>query len=330
MRDSSSFTSTISLAESEGSNLGESFPALPLVSMEHYAIEGLHARGGLGRILRARDLRLGRVVALKELVHHDRVSKLRFAREIQLTARLQHPSIVPVYEAGRWPNGTLFYAMKLITGRSLKELLGYGCSLDARLALLPHVVAVAEAIAYAHSERIIHRDIKPSNVIVGSFGETIVLDWGLAKNLDDVPVTHRSTPDEPWLPAGPILGTPAYMPPEQARGAQVDERADVYGLGAMVYHLLAGVPPFVGTSESIVAAVTRERPVPVSDREPSAPPALAAIVAKAMAAQPSDRHSSAGQLADDLHEFCAAQLARTTGPASSRKPRTWRSKFRWD
>jgi serine/threonine protein kinase len=149
---------------------------------ERYEQVNEHARGGLGRVVRAVDRRLGRTVAVKELLRHDPSNEARFLREAMITARLEHPGIVPVHEAGRWPNGDPYYVMKLVEGRTLKELIGEGQTLRERLGLLPHVIAVADAVGYAHSEGVIHRDLKPSNVIVGSFGETIVVDWGLARD----------------------------------------------------------------------------------------------------------------------------------------------------
>src|SRR6185369_10366378 len=180
--------------------------------------------------------KLGRDIAIKELISRSALNEVRFMREALITARLEHPGIVPVYEAGYWPDGTPFYAMKLVAGRSLRDLLIECKTIDDRIPLLHHVIAVADAIAYAHGRNIIHRDVKPSNVIIGDFGETVVIDWGLAKNLSasDEPPLERS----PWRPAravqgdeltsaGTVLGTPAYMPPEQRRGEPVDQRADV-------------------------------------------------------------------------------------------------------
>src|SRR4029077_4002737 len=137
-----------------------------------------------------------------------------------------------VYEIGRWPDGQPFYAMKLVAGTTLSAAIERAGALPARLALLAHVAAVAEALAYAHDAGVIHRDLKPSNVLVGSFGETVVIDWGLAKRSGDA-----SLPPVPEIVAaetisGAVMGTPAYMPPEQAIGQPVDERADVYALGA--------------------------------------------------------------------------------------------------
>src|SRR6188474_2886254 len=153
-------------------------------SPQRYQIICEHGRGGLGRVSRAFDRDLGRDVALKELIARTSTSEIRFLREALITARLEHPGIVPVHEAGRWPDGTPFYAMKLVAGRPLRELIAERTTVAERIGLLHHVIAVADAIAYAHGRNIIHRDLKPANVIVGDFGETIVIDWGLAKELN--------------------------------------------------------------------------------------------------------------------------------------------------
>src|ERR1051325_6732404 len=160
---------------------------------DRYHIMGEHGRGGLGRVSRAHDRELGRDVAIKELISRNPVDEVRFLREALITARLEHPGIVPVHEAGRWPDGTPFYAMKLVSGRSLRDLIAERPTGEARIGLLHHVIAVADAIAYAHGRNIIHRDLKPGNVIVGDFGETIVIDWGLAK---DITVTDESVSGE--------------------------------------------------------------------------------------------------------------------------------------
>jgi serine/threonine protein kinase len=211
-----------------------------------YHILGEHGRGGLGRVSRAHDVDLGRDIAIKELISRGHVGEVRFLREALITARLEHPGIVPVYEAGRWPDGTPFYAMKLVAGRPLRDLIAERATVDERIGLLHHVIAVADAIAYAHGRNIIHRDLKPSNVIVGDFGETVVIDWGLAKDLtaSDDPAaaagsSSRDSGDAGLTSAGSILGTPAYMAPEQERGEHVDQRADVYAIGAMLWELCA-------------------------------------------------------------------------------------------
>ena len=291
--------------------------ALPLVAREHYSVEGEFARGGMGRILSARDRRLGRAVALKELQAGATPEAARFVREALVTARLQHPAIVPIYEAGRWPDGAPFYAMKLVSGRSLDALIRETSGLPERLALLPHLLAVAEAVAYAHSQRVIHRDLKPANVLVGAFGETVLVDWGLAKDLNQ-PSSGNVEPDPAVVRVagardetvvGSVLGTPAYMPPEQARGQSVDERADVYALGAMLYYLLVGAPPHAGTTvQEVLAAAATHRPEPVESREPAAPGDLVALVTKAMDPDPARRYATAADLAADLRRFQTGQL----------------------
>ncbi|HUQ04837.1 MAG TPA: WD40 repeat domain-containing serine/threonine protein kinase [Kofleriaceae bacterium] len=252
-----------------------------------YDIVAEHGRGGLGRVFRARDKELGRDVALKELLSRGSTTELRFFREALITARLEHPGIVPVHEAGRWPDGTPFYAMKLVAGRPLKALIDDCKTLEDRLALLPHVIAVADAIAYAHDRKIIHRDLKPSNIIVGDFGETVVIDWGLAKDISDQAPADDPVEDGPFRTAAPgpagdgvtvagsVVGTPAYMSPEQARGDLVDERTDVYAIGAILREL-------TGTRS---------------------PRDLAAIAHKCLEASPATRYASAREIAVDLRRF---------------------------
>ncbi|WNG54025.1 protein kinase [Archangium gephyra] len=290
---------------------------LPVVDPAYYAVHGELAQGGLGRILRARDLRLRRPVAIKQILSPSPETESRFLTEALVTARLQHPAIVPVYEAGRWPDGELFYSMKLVSGRSLADVLSERKTLQERLALLPHVLAVAEAMAYAHSERIIHRDLKPANILVGGFGETVVIDWGLAKDLSRVEdtastqahaVTHAAT-DGAMTRVGTVMGTPAYMPPEQAAGRPVDERADVYALGAILYHLLAGSRPYDGTtSDQVLARVMNGPPPPLASLHDHIPRDLQAIVTKAMAREPAERYATAREMAEDLRRFQTGQI----------------------
>ncbi len=301
---------------------------LPLITRDGYVIGPVFAKGGIGRIVEARDRYLGRRVALKELLVRSRHAEERFVREALVTARLQHPGVVPIYAAGRWPSGEPFYAMKLVSGRPLSEAFADAPTYEARVALLPHVLAVAETMAYAHSKRIMHRDLKPENILLGSYGETVVIDWGLAKELDredaaTSPLAESAlraelrpkTPSSHQLPAkdltmvGAVVGTPAYMPPEQAYGDPVDQRADVYALGAILYHMVAGAPPFDGvTAVDILLKVTSDPPLPIDKREPAVPPELAAIIATAMAYKPADRYPSAEGLADDLRRFRTGQL----------------------
>ncbi len=301
---------------------------LPVVDKQTYVVEGVFARGGIGRILRARDVRLGRPVALKELLDPQGPNEGRFLNEALITARLQHPGIVPIYEAGRWSSGEPFYAMRLVSGRSLDERLSETKSFGERLALLPHVLAVAEAVAYAHSQKIIHRDLKPANVLVGELGETVVIDWGLAKELSPEGPAP-TTPEAPQAPAfssdsatpsfskgqsnhtlaGIVLGTPAYMPPEQAAGRPVDERVDVYALGAILYHLLAGSRPYgAGSASEVLDRVIAGPPPSLEKLQEDVPEELLAIVSHAMARDPAKRYPTARALAEDLRRFRTGQL----------------------
>ena len=284
---------------------GATPPAVPssvvqLRDRERYRILGEHGRGGLGRVARAHDVELGRDIAIKELISRGPVSEVRFLREALITARLEHPGIVPVHEAGRWSDGTPFYAMKLVAGRPLRELIAERHSVDERIDLLHHVIAVADAIAYAHGCNIIHRDLKPSNVMVGEYGETVVIDWGLAKelNADDEPSSGADSLgslDDGLTRTGAVLGTPAYMPPEQARGEPVDKRADVFAIGVMLWELcsLERLPPaYSGHRRRILRRAGIDQD-------------LAAIILKAVDPDRKRRYPDAGALATDLKAFKA-------------------------
>jgi len=318
-------------------NLGAFAPKAPAdhaglvpVDPDHYVVGDELARGGMGRIMRARDRRLGRAVAIKEtFVKGD--SARRFEREAKITARLQHPSIVQLHEAGVWPSGEPFFAMQLVAGRALADVVAGTKTLDERLALLPNVLAVADAIAYAHSQRVIHRDLKPRNVLVGEFGETIVIDWGLAKDLaaPDEGETFALGSDPELTEHGTVMGTPAYMPPEQALGEQVDERADVYALGALLFHVLSGRAPVVGhSSQEVLATVVSGGVTSLADVEPDVPPDLLAIVAKAMAFEPEDRYPSARELAHDLRRFQTGQLVSAHRYSAGQLARRWLRKHK--
>ena len=267
---------------------------------QRYELLAEHGRGGLGRVSRAHDRELQREVAIKELVSRNEVNERRFMREALLTARLEHPGIVPVHEAGRWADGTPFYAMKLIAGRPLRELIAERRTVPERLGLLHHVIAVADAIAYAHGQKVIHRDLKPSNIIVGDFGETMVIDWGLAKNLSDADDVASCDPgsdpgDDELTRDGTVLGTPAYMAPEQARGERVDARADVFAIGAMLWELCSldrGPAPERGE---------RHRQL----RRNGIDEDLIAIIDKATHPLAARRYADAGALAADLKAFKA-------------------------
>jgi serine/threonine-protein kinase len=237
-----------------------------------YLLEGEIACGGMGGVLRARDPELNRPLAVKVLLERHRGDpelERRFQEEAQITGQLQHPGIPPVHEVGTLADGRPFFAMKLIEGRTLAELLhersGPGEDLPRFLDIFE---AVCQTLGYAHSRGVIHRDLKPANIMVGSFGEVQVMDWGLAKVLRapgcgegelgrraGSPVaTVRSEAPELASQAGDVLGTPSYMAPEQARGEveRLDERCDVFGLGAVLCELLTGQPPYTGPNVQVV------------------------------------------------------------------------------
>ena len=310
---------------------GPDYQELVAVDPQHYVMAHELARGGMGRVLVARDRRLGRLVAIKEVLGTTPDSVARFEREARITARLQHPSIVNIHEAGTWPDGVPFYAMKLVTGRTLGAVVEECAGLEQRLALLPQVIAVTDALAYAHSERVIHRDLKPGNVIVGDFGETVVIDWGLAKSLDDASDLRGAGSDasDGLTMDGAVMGTPAYMPIEQAVGDAVDRRADVYALGAILYHVLAGVPPVTGsTTQEVLAKVVAGDLAPLSACVDGVPPELVTIVDKAMARTADDRYRSARELADDLKKFQTGQLVSSHRYSTAELVRRWLRRHR--
>lgn len=300
-----------------------------------YLRGALLGQGGMGRVVVAHDRRLRRDVAFKEVTtasaRHGAVRD-RLAQEAWITAQLEHPAIVPVYDAGEDAAGRRFYTMRLIRGRSLHELLAEAPDLAARLTQLRPVLDVCEAVAYAHSLGIVHRDLKPSNVMLGEFGEVQVVDWGLAR-----PVGTADRSDGSWFPAvhaavtraGQAVGTPAYMSPEQARGGVADPRSDVWSLGAVLFALLTGGPPRRGTDPDAVLGEAKGRPLPpVASIVPEAPPELAAIVDRAVSFDPRTRYPDAKALAADLAAFVDGRRVRaydySAGDLLQRFVRAWR------
>jgi eukaryotic-like serine/threonine-protein kinase len=299
-----------------------------------YRFGPVFARGGLGAVRRAEDLKLGRTVAVKELLRFDERSVDRFVREAAITSRLQHPGIVPLYDLGRADDGRPFLCMKLVEGASLEQRIARCADVQARLGLVPHVIAAAEAMAYAHRQGVIHRDLKPANILIGAFGEAVVIDWGLAKYMsqetDDVPAedsTDFAVSD--LTAAGSLLGTVRYMPPEQARGEGVDGRSDIYALGAVLYHVLAGVPPFHDRrAAELIREVLEGEPHRLAKLVPEAPPALIAVVEKAMAKQPGRRYADAEALADDLRRYQAGRLVGAHAYSPAEVGRLWLRRHR--
>jgi serine/threonine protein kinase/WD40 repeat protein len=297
----------------------EGAESLPTEREGQYARIQELGRGGQSIVWRALDRFVGREVALKELTSpgaegspgSPAAARARFLREARLTAQLDHPGIPPVHELAQRPDGTLYSVQKLVRGRTFKAALAQCRTLQQRLELLPHLVNVAQAMAYAHGQSVIHRDLKPSNVMVGPYGETAVVDWGLAKRRGEaeVPRAKTSSDSGPELTQeGVALGTPSYMSPEQARGEleSIDERSDVFALGAMLYELLTGRSPFQGADNAqVMEAVLRARPVPVRTLCPEAPPELAAIAQRALRGAPADRYPDARAFAKELQAHMA-------------------------
>ncbi|HUG55244.1 MAG TPA: serine/threonine-protein kinase [Vicinamibacteria bacterium] len=260
-----------------------------------YELRGLVGRGGMGTVWRAHDRELGREVALKVTSGPEPRPGLaaRLRVEAQVLARLEHPGLVPVHDLGKLPDGRLYYAMKLVRGRRLDQHVSARPDLVGRLRVFERI---CETVAVAHAQGVIHRDLKPQNVMVGPFGEVLVLDWGVAKVLGDGPPPDAPAAGDDLRPevalaqeaatltaAGTVLGTPGYMAPEQARGeSDVGIAADVYALGALLA-FLAGPHP---------------------------PPALAAVVGRARASRPQDRYAGAAALAQEVSRYLSGLSVR--------------------
>jgi serine/threonine-protein kinase len=294
-----------------------------------YTLSRLHATGGIGRVWLAHDDRLGRDVALKELRPERTGNPVvwgRFLKEAQITGQLEHPGIVPIYELGqRVDDQAPFYTMRFIRGRTLSEAVaafhrkrsqGEDGSLELR-ELLTSFVGVCNAVAYAHSRGVLHRDLKPQNVVLGDYGEVMLLDWGLAKLMEQSEVPEDPTPlavaaegDGEGTKQGQVLGTPAYMAPEQAEGRLdlLSPTTDVYGLGAILYEMLTGKAPFTGTeTTAVLRQVIHQTPARPCSVVPAAPAALEAVCLKALSKKSDERYSSAKELAADVQHFLAGE-----------------------
>jgi formylglycine-generating enzyme required for sulfatase activity/serine/threonine protein kinase len=327
----------------------------PLFEKTRYTVRGEVARGGMGVILNAWDEHLKRPVAMKVMLHAcsptgvdastpaDPKLLARFLNEAQITGQLDHPGVVPVHEVGIDNAGKLYFTMRLVDGRHLREVFDLaweGKEGWTQTRVLGVLVKVCEALAYAHSKGVIHRDLKPANIMVGGFGETYVMDWGLAKALGEADgkdlrirldgaeprreggsslreggsSQDTAAQDSPFSPLvtmdGSVIGTPAYMPPEQAQGDidAIDARSDVYSVGAMLYQLLTREMPYVRpgarvSPRGVLDAVRKGPPAPVHEINPLIPPELAAICDKAMARSKEKRYPSTKEMAEDLQAF---------------------------
>ena len=297
-----------------------------------------HARGGLGEVFVALDAELHREVALKQILEKhadDPVSRQRFVAEAEITGGLEHPGVVPVYGLGTYAGGRPYYAMRFIKGDSLKEAIEHfhgddtlknnpgRRSLELR-KLLRRFLDVCNAIDYAHSRGVIHRDLKPANIILGKHGETLVVDWGLAKaigradpSVGEQTIAPSSSGSSETLP-GSALGTPAYMSPEQAGGDldRLGPRSDVYSLGATLYCLLTGKPPFEGDDIGEILRRVQAGDVRAPrEVDPSLDKALEAVCTKAMATKPEDRYASCRALAEDVERWMADEPVDGLGRA---------------
>jgi serine/threonine protein kinase/tetratricopeptide (TPR) repeat protein len=328
-------------------------PTIPMPKENaRYRILRPHAKGGLGEVFVAEDTELGRHVALKEIQDrfaHDPESRVRFVREAQITGGLEHPGIVPVYGLGTYGDGRPFYAMRFIKGDNLKEAIRrFHGVLDSSPArrfdsvefrqLLQRFIDVCNAVAYAHSRGVLHRDLKPGNIMLGKYGETLVVDWGLAKptrwsvrnegGTDEATFQPRSGSTSSATVVGLALGTPAYMSPEQSAGRWDDlgPASDVYSLGATLYELLTSKPPF---SEWNPGAIQRgDFPSPRAV-VPAVPRALEAIARRAMAPKPADRYVSAVDLAKEIERWLADEpVTAWTEPATAQMRRWMRKHSR--
>ena len=293
--------------------------AEPDFSATKYQLGGELARGGMGTVYLAEDTKLNRQVAIKVLNPPDVTTDLRerMIREAQIIARLEHPGIVPVHDVGVLPDGRVFYAMKYVRGRRLDEYAAETVSIKERLRKFQ---SACDAVAFAHAHGVIHRDLKPQNIMIGSFGEVLVLDWGVAKILrkhepaseaDTLMLPGNNSKHKPGdTTQGTIIGTRHYMSPEQARGEvdRLDERSDVYSLGAVLCFLLTNESP----------NTTRPRAI-----NPKVSKAAEAICLKAMSPEMDARYATAVELSRDVGKLLDEE------PVSAYRENVFEKTGRW-
>ncbi|MBL8755028.1 MAG: protein kinase [Planctomycetes bacterium] len=314
--------------------------ATPGGRLARYVLRGEIARGAMGRIVGAWDEDLRREVALK--IHRgelgDARQQRRFLAEAQITAQLDHPGIVPIHELGVDADGRPFFAMQLVRGRDLGQILAdvaAGGTDWTRTRVLHVLLRVCEAMAFAHSRGVVHRDLKPGNIMVGRFGETYVMDWGLAQVVDGASEGAVATlrdaiadedADSPLLTrAGDVVGTPAYMAPEQAivGAAATGPAVDVYAIGAVLWHVLVGAMPYASAArgaDGVLQALRRGSPGPLPE---TVPPELRAICERAMARRPEDRYPGMIEFGDDLRAFLELRTVRAYATGRFAELRKW-------
>ena len=277
-----------------------------------YRRQHMLGRGGHGYVISVYDRKMQRAVALKisNTTEAERSAKLRFLREAQVTGQLSHPNVMPVHDIGTDPDGQVFFTMKEVQGQSLSQRIR-GKTAGSLVERLLTFRQVCNAIAFAHSRGVLHRDIKPANVMVGEYGEVLVVDWGLCKVVGETVEDYEEligevTDDALTTREGEVAGTPAYMAPEQALGEsdRLSPRTDVYALGATLYTMLTGKPPFEGEVSVVLKRVVTGSFRPPSEVAPrTVPRELSAIVCKAMATRPEDRYPTVAAMSADVQAF---------------------------
>lgn len=271
-----------------------------LRTIGRYQIKAELNRGGMSVVYLAHDPNIGRDVAIKVLARSladQAVARERFVREVRAVVQLDHPAIVPIYDFGE-EDGQPYIVMRYMPGGSLTDMLTYG---RLNLADAKRILErVAHALDAAHAQSIIHRDLKPGNILFDGYGEAFLSDFGIVKKV------YEGGAETPTLTGSVVLGTPAYMSPEQALGKPLDERSDVYSLGAVLYEMLTGVPPYKGPTGISVAMKHVTEPVPnLRQHRPDLPDACIAVVEKAMAKDPGARFATAGEMAAAFAEAVA-------------------------
>jgi serine/threonine protein kinase len=283
-----------------------------------YVVRGVVGRGGMGEVIACLDRDTRRQVAMKRMLPggaDDPMRCARFVEEAQVTAQLEHPNIVPVHELARDAQGNLYYTMKLVKGRSLSAILKAVKGGDESVSLGEVFLKACDAVGFAHSRGVIHRDLKPDNIMVGDFGEVLVMDWGLAKILgrEDLRAGELVTSDRlesgrEMTMDGSTVGAPAYMPPEQAKGEidKIDHRSDIYSLGAILYEILTLERPLEApTALAMLVKVMKGQILPPERRAPNRqiPRELSAVAMKCLAKNRASRYRSVVQLRQDVSLF---------------------------